>query len=118
MGVDSIILTLAALRSLHQPRIRHHHFVSAMDDHFLHLGRVCPYLDDHPRATQGLEEFCKILLRGPHLPFAQRFSFQIQNAVLTPLVSQIHSYGQTVEIGPQTISPALSWWVHSCHLGI
>src|ERR1700739_4066026 len=32
-------------------------------------------------------------------------SFQIQNAVVTPLVSQIHSYGQTVEIGLQIASP-------------
>ena len=67
--------------------------------------------EHHTRCIQPLEEGCQILLRRPQLSFRQRFSLQPQNAVMAPLVPQIHSYRQTVEIGaklpPGCSSPAL-----------
>ena len=45
-----------------------------MTDDFLDPGRVCPHLYYHPRPTRALEQFCKILLRGPQFSFPQDFA--------------------------------------------
>src|SRR5438270_11749502 len=101
VGVDPIILALAPFRSLHQPRVRHQHIVSTAGDDFLHPGRMCPHFDHHPRRRYGLEKLCYVRLRRPQLSLAQCLSYQSQNAVVAPLVPQIHSHGQSVEIGSQ-----------------
>src|SRR6516225_1211799 len=110
VGIDPIILALAPFRPLHQPRVRHQHLVSTTSDDFLHPGRMCPHFDHHPRRRYGLEKLCYVRLRRPQLSLAQRLSFQSQNAVVAPLVPQIQSHGQSVEIGSQLrLLPHLSW---------
>src|SRR5260370_9773063 len=71
--IDPIILALTSLRSVHQPRVGHQHFVPATADDFLHPSRVCPHLHHHTRPIQPLEKGCKILLRRPQLSLGQGF---------------------------------------------
>jgi hypothetical protein len=63
-----------------------------------------PHFDDHSRRRYRLEELCHIYLRRLQMSFAQRLSLQTQYAVGAPLVAQIHSHRQTVEIGTQLSS--------------
>jgi hypothetical protein len=48
----------------------------------------------------------------------QRFPLQTQNAVVAPLVPQIHAHGQTVEIGAKLTSPILFSCAPCFHLRI
>jgi hypothetical protein len=114
--IDPIILALATLRSVHQPRVGHQHFVPATADDFLHPCRVGPHFHHHARRIQPLEEGCQILLRRPQLSFRERFSLQSQNAVMAPLVPQIHSHRQTVEIGAKLTALMLFSGARCCHL--
>jgi hypothetical protein len=45
------------------------------------------------------EEFRQILPPRPQLPLRQRLPLQPQNAVVAPLVSQVHSHRQPVRVG-------------------
>ena len=88
------------LRPLHQRGIGDQHFVPVSADDFPHTGRVFPHFHHYARRIQCLKEFCNVLLRRPQLSFRQRFSLQTQNTVMAPLVAQIHSHCQGVEIRP------------------
>src|ERR1035437_10955630 len=79
--------------------------VPATADDFLHPSRVCPHFQNHTCRIQCLEEFGNVRLRCPQLSFRQRFPLQTQNAVMAPLVAQIHAHRQPVEIGAKPSSP-------------
>src|SRR5215469_7616267 len=64
-----------------------------------HPGRVRPHLDDRAHGRQSAEEFRHMFPRRLQLPLCQRLPLQPQNAVVAPLVSQIHSHRQPVPIG-------------------
>ena len=49
VGIEPVILALATLRPLHQPRIGHQNLVPATHYHFPHPGRVRPHFEDHAR---------------------------------------------------------------------
>src|SRR5664279_4448679 len=109
VGIDAIALPLATLRTFHQPRVGHQHLMPPLGDHVLYPRRVFSYFHHHPRHRQCLKELPYIFLRCPHLSFGQRFPRQTKNAILTPAVSQIHSHRQTISIGANCVSPAISF---------
>jgi len=113
---NPVILPLAALRALHQPGIGYQHFVPVTADDLPHPGGVCPHFHHYARRIQPLKEFGNVLLPRTHLSFRQRFSLQSQNAVMAPLVSQIHAHRKTVEIGAKVNSRMLLSGVRCCHL--
>src|ERR1039458_8820695 len=96
--------------------VGHQHFVPATADDFLHPGRVCPHLENHSRRIQCLKEFGNVLLRRTQLSLRQRFTLQTQNAVVAPLVPQIHTHRQTIEIGVKLPSRMLFSGARCCHL--
>jgi hypothetical protein len=67
-------------------------------------------------AFQCLEEFGKVLLRRTQLSLRQRFPLQTQNAVVAPLVPQIHTHRQTIEIGAKLASLMLFSGARCCEL--
>src|ERR1035437_9554940 len=77
---------------------------------------VCPHLENHSRRIQCLKEFGNVLLRRTQLSLRQRFTLQTQNAVVAPLVPQIHTHCQTIEIGVKLTSRMLFSGARCCHL--
>ena len=93
IGIDPVILALAPLRSFHLPRIRHQHFVPVDRATTSRTHAECVPTSTTTRAAfQPLEKFRKSCLRRPQLSLRQLLSVQTQNAVVAPLVAQIHAY--------------------------
>src|ERR1035438_7563370 len=90
--------------------------LSSAADSSLPRGRVCPPLETPSRRIQCLKEFGNVLLRRTQLSLRQRFTLQTQNAVVAPLVPQIHTHRQTIEIGVKLTSRMLFSGARCCHL--
>jgi hypothetical protein len=97
----SATLALAKGANVYPRKSNHQRFVSATAHDVPYPGRVCTHFDNETRPIQRLKRFRNVLRCRPQLSFRQRFSLQTKTAVMAPLVSPIHSYCQTVEIGPK-----------------
>src|ERR1039457_6486959 len=65
------------------------------------------YFDNHSGLRQVLKEFPNLLPSRPKLPFAQRLSRETQNAVVAPLVPQIYTHRQTIQVRTHSIALTL-----------